>query len=81
MRHRITIELTRKQYLELARIVPHGMKKPLFQALVERIIEAHKKGGVRAITDIIAGHLEVVSNREEDRGERTGNSINVLGRT
>jgi hypothetical protein len=59
-RPRMTVELTSTQYYQLNKILPHGMKKPLFQALVNGVIEAHKRGGMEAIAAIIGRHIDTV---------------------
>jgi hypothetical protein len=57
-RYRMTVELTEEQHYKLNRILPHGMKKLLFQALVDGVIELHNKGGNEAISGIIGRYID-----------------------
>lgn len=58
-RPRITTELTPLQMQTLVQILPHGMKKPLFQVLVDGIIELHSRGGHEAISAIVSKYVSV----------------------
>lgn len=58
-RPRIVIDLTEVQAQTLSRILPHGVKKPLFQALVDGIIAIHSEGGYEAIGAIVSKQISV----------------------
>lgn len=58
-RHRITAELTEEQAKILNNALPHGMRKPLFQAVVEGIIEIYNQGGYEALGAIISKYISV----------------------
>ena len=57
-RPRMTVELREDQYFKLNQILPHGMKKHLFQALVDGVIEAYNKGGTEALSAIVGRHID-----------------------
>lgn len=69
-RPRMTVELREDQYINLNRILPHGMKKPLFQALVDGVIEAHRKGGTEALAAIVGKHID--AQALADLGNKNG---------
>ena len=58
-RPRISAEITAESKAQLTKILPHSWQRPLFQALVDGVIEVHRRGGIQAISAIIAGHIEV----------------------
>jgi hypothetical protein len=58
-RPRIAAEITPQQYRRLSLILPHGMQKPLFQAVVQGIIELYDKGGLPALGAIISNHISI----------------------
>lgn len=58
-RPRMTVELTEAQKSYLDKVLPHGMKKQLFQVLVEGIICLHKSGGHEAIGALISRHISI----------------------
>lgn len=58
-RPRMTVELTEDQKFYLDRVLPHGMKKQLFQVLVDGIISLHKSGGHEALGALISKHISI----------------------
>ena len=52
-RPRLNIELTQKQYDDLQRLVPWGLKNELFLAVIDDLIELLEKGGEAAIAFLI----------------------------
>jgi hypothetical protein len=58
-RPRLAAELTPEQHSKLLQILPHGMQKPLFQALVSGVLELYDKGGLPAIGAIVTGHISI----------------------
>ena len=58
-RHRLAAEITPEQYRRLSAILPHGMQKPLFQALVQGVLELHSRGGLPALAAITSNHIEL----------------------
>lgn len=67
-RHRLAAEITPEQYRRLNNILPHGMQKPLFQALVQGVIELHERGGLPALAAIIANHIDIVQVSQAGMG-------------
>ena len=60
-RPRIGAELTQVQADRLFHILPHGWKKPLFQALVDGVLALYDKGGIEALGAIISGHISLTT--------------------
>ena len=58
-RPRVSTEITLESKNQLQRILPHGWHRPLFQALVDGVIELHRRGGIEAISAIIARHITI----------------------
>lgn len=58
-RPRMTIELSDGQKNYLDKILPHGMKKQLFQVLVDGIISLHKTGGHEALGALVSKHISI----------------------
>jgi hypothetical protein len=58
-RPRLSTELRPDQFERLKQILPHGVQKPLFEAIVDGIITLYDKGGYPAIGAIISGHISV----------------------
>jgi len=58
---RLSIELREDQYLTLRNIFPHGTQKVFFQAIVDGIIELHKKGGFAALGPVMSGHIDIIA--------------------
>lgn len=57
--HKLVIDVTDEQYIKLRQILPHGIKKQLFQAIVDSLIELHRTEGLLPIMGLI---------RQEDVG-------------
>lgn len=58
-RPRLAAELTPEQHQKLLQILPHGMQKPLFQAIVQGILDLYDKGGLPAIGAIVSNHIGI----------------------
>lgn len=56
-RPRLSVELTQETFNQLQQILPHGWRRPLFQALVDGVLELYKRGGMEAVSLIIAKHI------------------------
>lgn len=57
-RPRLSVELSEDSFNKLQRILPHGWRKPLFQALVDGVLKLYDKGGITAVSAIITGHID-----------------------
>ena len=62
---RLTIELTERQARKLSELVPYGLKKPLFQILVEDLITALEEGNEMALAMLLKRHLKLNTLKEE----------------
>ena len=58
-RPRLNAEITLEQADVLSKILPHGMKKPLFQALVEGVIAIYNTGGLPALGAITSNYISI----------------------
>lgn len=58
-RPRLSAELTQEQADILNKILPHGMKKPLFQAIINGVIEIYQTGGLEALGAIQARYISI----------------------
>lgn len=58
-RPRLAAELTPEQHQKLLQILPHGMQKPLFQAIVQGVLDLYDKGGLPAIGAIVSNHIGI----------------------
>lgn len=58
-RPRLSTELTPTQHSKLLKILPFGMQKPLFQILVNGVLEIYEKGGVEALGLIAAEYISI----------------------
>jgi len=58
-RPRLSVDLRQDQFTRLQQILPFGTQKPLFQALVDGIIEAYERGGYDALGAIITKHISL----------------------
>ena len=75
-RPRLAAEITQEQKRQLDMILPHGMQKPLFQAIVQGIIELYSRGGLPAIGAIISNHLSIT--QIVHAGERLSKSERIV---
>ena len=57
-RPRLAAELRQDQHLRLTTIIPRGMQKPLFQALVDGVLELYDKGGIEALGMIVGKYID-----------------------
>jgi hypothetical protein len=62
---RLTIELTERQARKLSELVPYGLKKPLFQILVEDLITALEEGNEMALAMLLKRHLKLNTLKED----------------
>jgi len=58
-RPRLSTELTPTQHTHLLNILPFGLQKPLFQTLVNGVIELYERGGVEAIGAIASQYISI----------------------
>ncbi len=58
-RPRLSAELTPTQHSKLLRILPFGLQKPLFQTLVNGVIEIYERGGVEALGAITTQYISI----------------------
>ena len=58
-RPRLSAELTHAQADALFSILPHGWQKPLFQTIVDGIIELHARGGIQAVGAIVSKTVSI----------------------
>jgi len=72
-RPRLAAEIRPDQADRLKEILPHGLQKPLMQAIVDGIIELYDKGGLEALAAISTKYISLTqistlglsSNREK----------------
>ena len=68
-RPRLSVEITPEQSRSLTNLIPHGMIKPLFRALVDDVIEMTEKHGEMFLAAVIARQLKLKDfSRLEVRG-------------
>ena len=68
-RHRLSVDITREQYDELTRLIPWGLKKLLFHALIDSLIVALNEFGPAIITMAIErklGWTDLVRRQSDD---------------
>ncbi len=58
---RLNVELTEEQDRQLRELIPWGMKKYLFSAIVDEVIEMLKKHGEIAIPMIVSKKLKFLN--------------------
>jgi hypothetical protein len=58
-RPRINAEVTPEQYAKFQELLPFGWQKPLMQCLIDGVIALHERGGLPALSALIAGHIEI----------------------
>lgn len=58
-RPRFSAEISDEQAMLLASILPHGMKKPLVNIIVEGILSIHEAGGQQALGSIISKYITI----------------------
>lgn len=58
-RPRLATEITPEQAHKLGQILPHGMQKPLFQAIVQGVLELYDRGGLPALGAIVSSHISI----------------------
>ena len=63
-RPRLSVELSEESFNKLQRILPHGWRKPLFQALVDGVLSLYDKGGIAAVSAIITKHIDAMQVTE-----------------
>jgi hypothetical protein len=56
-RPRISAEIRQDQFDRLQQILPHGMHKLLFQALIDGVLELYDRGGFNAVGAIVSGYV------------------------
>jgi hypothetical protein len=74
-RPRLAAEIRPDQLIRLQQMLPHGMQKHLFIALVDGIIALYDKGGMPALGAIISEHINIVQIAEAGKA----NAKSVLG--
>jgi len=68
-RHRVTnIELTEEQYFTLNRFLPHGMRKAVFEFIVEDLVEALNKDAPAFLTGIYTRKIKLMNFLKMGRG-------------
>lgn len=77
-RPRLSAELTHEQADALFSILPHGWQKPLFQTIVDGIIELHARGGIEAIGAIVSKTISVEQVISLGHAKNINESINKL---
>ena len=58
-RPRLSAELTHEQATRLFNILPRGWQKPIFQTLVNGIIELYDRGGISALGAVASKAISV----------------------
>ena len=77
-RPRLAAELRPDQHARLIEIIPRGMQKPLFQALVDGILELYDRGGMQALSAIVGKYLDVnqvAGIGLQYKGRQNGNNL------
>ena len=58
-RPKLSVEITDEQYRELSKIIPWGLQKHLFSAIINDIIDLAKTGqGTRIVEAIVSGLIK-----------------------
>lgn len=77
-RPRLSVELTQTSSDTLAKIIPQGWQKPLFQAIVDSLILLHATKGLPAIGEIISNHINITSLTRTGKSLSRSEQIQVL---
>jgi hypothetical protein len=70
---RLTVELREDQARKLSDKIPHGLRKPLFQALVDDVISMLDKHGTVFIAAVISRDMSYKDFCSFTKGEPNGN--------
>lgn len=60
-RPRLAAEITPEMHSRLMKIMPRGLQKPLFQAILQGVFELYDRGGMIALGAIISRHVDVTT--------------------
>ncbi|KKN18725.1 hypothetical protein LCGC14_0952860 [marine sediment metagenome] len=72
-RYRVcNIDLTEEQFFKLQKLLPHGMRKPLFKLLVTQLIELLEKEPAKVLTLIYLQETRVLDILKGDTNENGG---------
>jgi hypothetical protein len=58
-KHNLNVTITNNQYDDLCRLIPWGLRGPVFNILINQLVEILKQVGIEGLGRVLSGQLTV----------------------